>query len=302
MRRLSAALSTALSTIARRTGIGPVERTLARFAIDNLEIHAWHSCNLVCESCSHYSSLGLRGGPTANDCKSWMELWAQRLYPRIFSIVGGEPTLNQDLARIVQSAASVWPRSEIRVVTNGFLLAKHRTLPEVMSKLRGRAYLEISSHHSSEDFQDRFRPVRELAENWQKIGVDIRIKSSDQNWTRRYALKGDRIEFLNGNPRSAWEACAGKHCKQIYLGMLWKCPPISYFGLLPTSVHVAPQWQDLARSYTALLPDCGDDELATFLGREEEEICRLCPNQLERFELPNPLRVRRQDPALSDAG
>jgi hypothetical protein len=195
----------------------------------------------------------------------------------------------------VQSAASFWPRSEIRVVTNGFLLAKHKALPEVMSKLRGRAVLEISSHHGSEEFQSRFRPVRELAEGWVKDGVDIRFISADQIWTRRYVVNGDQVDFLNGDPRSAWESCVGKHCKQIYLGKLWKCPPITYFDLLPGSVRVEPFWRNLVGSYKALLADCSDEELATFLGREEEDVCRLCPSKLERFELPNPLKARRNE-------
>jgi hypothetical protein len=107
-------------------------------------------------------------------------------------------------------------------------------------------------------------------------------------------VNGDRIDFLNGNPRSAWEACVGKHCPQIYSGKLWKCPPITYFELLPTGIHVEPVWRDLAKSYKAIAPDCSDNDLATFLGREEEDVCRLCPSQLERFELPNPLKGRRR--------
>jgi hypothetical protein len=297
MRRLSAALIAAVSTIARGKFAWPRGGKSKVFEVANLEVHAWHGCNLACESCSHYSSLGMRGGPTAQICEDWMGSWAQRLSPRTFSIVGGEPTLNRDLARIVQSAASIWPRSEIRVVTNGFLLAKHTELPAVMSKLRGRAFLEISSHHGSEEFQAKFRPVRELAEGWEKDGVDIRIKSADQIWTRRYAVNGDQVDFLNGDPRSAWQSCVGKHSKQIYLGKLWKCPPITYFDLLPSSVRVEPFWRNLAGSYKALPADCSDDELATFLGREEEDVCRLCPSKLERFELPNPLKAKRNEPA-----
>jgi hypothetical protein len=299
MRRLSAALIATVSTIARRKPARPRGGKSSLFEVPNVEIHAWHGCNLACESCSHYSSLGLRGGPTAQMCEDWMELWAHRLSPRIFSIVGGEPTLNRDLARIVDAAASIWSRSEIRVVTNGFLLARHTALPAVMSKLRGRAFLEISSHHGSEEFQARFHPVRELAERWKKSGVDVRISSADQTWTRRYEVNGDRVDFLNGNPRSAWQSCVGKHCKQIYFGKLWKCPPITYFGLLPNSVRVEPFWQTLAGSYKALLADCSDDELANFLGREEEEVCRLCPSRLELFDLPNPLKAKRREPTLA---
>jgi len=291
--RLQAFLIAAGSKIAGRVP-GRARTEPAVVEIPNLEIHAWHGCNLSCESCAHYSSLGVRGGPTAEMCESWMQLWAPRLRPRVFSIVGGEPTLNRHLARIVQSAASAWPHSEIRVVTNGFQLGRHPDLPLIMSKLRGRAFLEISSHHSSEDFRARFRPVRELAERWAEAGVDVRITPSDENWTRRYAMNGSQIEFLDGDPRAAWEACIGKKCPQIYLGMLWKCPPIAYLDLLPARIHVEPAWRTLAGSYRPLLADCSDADLAAFLCREEENVCRLCPSQLERFELPNPLVPTRR--------
>ena len=264
------------------------------FEVFNLEIHAWHGCNLTCESCAHYSSLGIRGGPTAQMCEEWMERWAGRLRPRTFSIVGGEPTLNRELERIVRSAADLWTSSGIRLVTNGFLLSKHPGLASAMAALRGRAFIEISSHHNSDEFQQRFAPVRTLAERWKADGVDIRIISAEARWTRRYAIDGKKIDFLNGSPRSAWEACVGKTCRQIYLGQLWKCPPIAYFGLWPQSIAVDLSWQRLAEAYQPLGPDCSDDELANFLGTEEEEVCRLCPSQLKRFELPNPLKTRRR--------
>ena len=39
------------------------------FEISNLEIHAWHGCNLACESCAHYSSLGFGGRPNCGDMR-----------------------------------------------------------------------------------------------------------------------------------------------------------------------------------------------------------------------------------------
>jgi Radical SAM superfamily/4Fe-4S single cluster domain len=262
------------------------------FEISNLEIHAWHGCNLACESCAHYSSLGFQGGPSAQMCEEWMELWADRLQPGTFSIVGGEPTLNRDLESIIQSAARLWPTSLIRIVTNGFMLGRHPGLVSLMDKLRGRAFIEISSHHSSDEFQRRFRPVKELAAEWKTRGVDIRVKPADARWTRRYMTNSNRIEFLDGDPRLAWESCVGKRCKQIYLGRLWKCPPIAYFGLWPSGVAVDAVWVDLAASYAPLPPDCSDDDLTEFLGREQEEVCRLCPSYLQHFDLPIPFKKR----------
>jgi hypothetical protein len=225
-------------------------------------------------------------------CETWMAPWASRLQPKTFSILGGEPTLNRELERIVRSAATLWPQSIIRLVSNGFLLNKHPGLAPLMAQLRGRAYIEVSSHHSSEEFQRRFRTVWELAKEWRAQGVNFQITAADERWTRRYKSSANRIDFLDGDPRAAWKACAGKYCRQIYLGKLWKCPPVAYFGVWPSRIQVDKVWRDLAASYVPLDTDCTDDELATFLAREEEEVCRLCPSRLERFDLPNPLKSR----------
>jgi hypothetical protein len=258
----------------------------------NLEIHAWHGCNLSCESCSHYSSLGLKGGPTADECAGWMRKWSGRLRPRFFSIVGGEPTLNRDLSRIVRASGQIWPHSIIRVVTNGFLLSRHRDLPQALSEIGGRAVLDVSSHHSGKDFQDRFAKVRALVREWTaEFGINVRIFESDKRWTRRYSVQeGGGIAFGDGDPRLAWENCEGKRCTQLFDGKLWKCPPIAYFELLSRRVKLDQSWRTLAQGYRSLDPGCTGFDLASFVAEEEEEICRLCPSKLERFDLPNPIR------------
>src|SRR5437588_7271329 len=275
------------------------------YQLSNLEIHAWHGCNLTCESCSHFSSLGLRSGPTAEECDRWMRPWASRLKPQVFSIVGGEPTLNKQLAEIVYCAGITWPESIIRLVTNGFLLPKHPQLIGVLSDLSDRAVLEISSHHNSPQYQARFEGIRQLANQWKESHhIDIRIIDATQRWTRRYISVGSSVEFIGSNPRIAWEICEGKSCKQIFRGNLWKCPPIAYFSLLRGKSVVSKHSSELAESYVALTPGCSDLELRQFLAKEDESVCQLCPSSLEFFDLPNPLtppakRTRTTEPNRS---
>jgi len=207
--------------------------------LGNLEIHAWHGCNLSCESCSHYSPLGVKGGPTAAQCAQWIDAWSDRLRPAMFSILGGEPTLNRDLAKIVEHALAAFPSSRIRISTNGFLLNRHVELPEVMMRAADRVILEVSAHHGGAEFEKKFAKVRSLADSWRReYGVLIEIKDSYNNWTRRYHVRSGEIVFSNGTPKTAWNACIGKHCKQIFLGKIWKCPPITYFNLMQQSLAV----------------------------------------------------------------
>src|SRR6266850_6082907 len=70
-------------------------------AIGNLEIHVVHSCNLTCESCSHYSNQGLKGIVSLEEADRWMSLWNRRLLPQTFSFLGGEPTIHPHLPEFV---------------------------------------------------------------------------------------------------------------------------------------------------------------------------------------------------------
>jgi hypothetical protein len=271
-------------------------------SLSNLEVHAWHGCNLSCESCSHYSSLGLKGGPTVEELATWMGHWSGRLRPRTFSILGGEPTLNRELAQIVRISGEMWPHSRIRVATNGFLLPRHRELALALSELGERAILEVSSHHGGQDFQERFEKVRQTLREWvAEFGIQARVTNSDRNWTRRYHANDRGVAFGDGVPRLAWKNCIGKFCRQLFDGKLWKCPPIAYFDLLAAKVNIEESWRALAHRYHPLEPGCSEQDLISFLAMEEQEVCRLCPSKPERFDLPNPIRTgkRRGTPGRS---
>ncbi len=73
-----------------------------KIAMENLEIHVSHACNLACEQCSHYSNYNHKGMLTPEEADRQMGLWSGRLLPRWFSLLGGEPTLNPALGEICQ--------------------------------------------------------------------------------------------------------------------------------------------------------------------------------------------------------
>jgi hypothetical protein len=56
-----------------------------------------------------------------------------------------------------------------------------------------------------------------------------------------------------------------------------------------TTYPLSEKWQPYL-DYQPLAPGCSDDELAEFLGREEESYCGMCPANPEKFKLPVPLR------------
>lgn len=260
--------------------------------IDNLEIHAWHACNLTCESCSHYSALGVKGGPSLSDCDSWMANWSKLVMPKTFSILGGEPTLNKDLESILERAIYYWPNSRIQIVSNGFFLHRHPKLPFILSNAR-ESVLVVSSHHDSIEYQSRIKPVKRLLRNWiNDFGISVEIRFSDRLWTKRYEKSDKGYMLFDSNPYDAWKVCVGKKCIQLFENRLWKCPPIAYFRQVEKKFVVDESVRDLIHRYKPLEANCTMDELHAFFSIKEEEICKICPEKMEQFELQNPLRKR----------
>src|SRR5690606_7956876 len=104
-----------------------------------------HACNLSCESCSHFSNFPLKGMVTPDDAEREFRLWSGKVRPRRFALLGGEPTINKYLPEIIERAAKEWRHSELMLVTNGWFLHKHPSLPDVLARHNVR--LDISIHH-----------------------------------------------------------------------------------------------------------------------------------------------------------
>ena len=265
--------------------------------IYNLEIHVAHACNLACESCSHYSNHAHKGLVSLEEAEAWMAPWGGRIAPKFFSLLGGEPTVHPELTQFVRIARKHWPRSTLRIVTNGFFLDRHPELPAFMRE-DGRTLLNISVHHDSAEYRERMRPVLELAEKWARdYGIRIQVFTSNESWTRRYKGYGAAMEpFDDRQPRASWENCAAKTCPQVFEGSIWKCAPLAYLRMQHERFGLSERWAPYL-GYRPLEPGCSDPELDAFFALEEESHCAMCAAKPEHFSLPMPMRVHSRKPA-----
>lgn len=254
-----------------------------------IEMHVAHSCNLACESCSHYSNYGHRGLVSLEEGHEWFSGWSNRVQPEYFNLVGGEPSLHPQLADFVRLTRIHWPVSKIRVVTNGFFLHRHPDLPQALRETD--TLLALSRHHQSVEYSARFQPIEELARGWERDqGIRLQIWPADERWTRRYRGSGAEMQpYEDSRPRESWNTCTGKGSKQIYLGKLWKCPALTYLRLQDAKFKLGEKWQPYLR-YQPLAPDCSEEELQAFIALEEESVCGMCPATPQYFTLPLPLR------------
>jgi len=267
-------------------------RTLARtrsapVSVGNLEIHVAHSCNLSCESCSHYTNQGHQGIVTIEEAERWMRLWKRRIQPRLFAMVGGEPALHPHLPEFARLSRKHWPKAELRVISNGFLLGRHPDLPAVLRDTN--TCLCVSIHHASPQYQEKLKPVRELLDGWEaKYGIRLEYFQSYGHWTRRYHGFGSAIEpFDDRQPRLSWEICPSKEHPQLFDGKIWKCAPLAYLRLQVKKYHLSDKWAPYLQ-YQPLRPDCTADELEAFFAAQDEPCCGMCSSRPIPFELPLP--------------
>jgi Radical SAM superfamily len=263
-------------------------------AVDRLELHVTHACNLACESCSHYSNHGHQGNLDLAQADRWMEAWSGRIVVGEFCLLGGEPSIHPQLSEFVVLVRKHWPTAHIRIVTNGFFLHRHPDLPTTLAA-DGNADLALSVHHDGADYAERLRPILDLLAIWQRDhGTIVHTWRSHLGWTRRYLGFGAAmLPFEDGQPRRSWEICPARYCKQLHDGKLWKCAPLAYLGLQKAKYDLSEKWDPYLR-YRALDAPCTDRELDEFLALEDEPACSMCSAEPRRHSLPNPLRADRR--------
>ena len=258
-------------------------------SIKSLEFHVMHSCNLFCQQCSHYSNLKLGGGIISiEDAESNYEVWSHRIQPKLFALLGGEPTLNPKLVDHILLAKKYWPKSRLMLVSNGFFLNKHPDLPKILTETD--CCLEISQHGKDEKYLEEFIKNIEILKDWINDYPKLKIKTrqSHVGWMRQYNIdnNGKPVPY-NSKPEEAYSVCMQKTCTQVYKKKLWKCPAIAYFELLDKKMSLNKEW-DIFRQYKPLNENCTDDDLNIFFETKEIPQCSLCPFNKERFQHPDP--------------
>ena len=258
-----------------------------------LEYHITDVCNLHCSQCAHYSNFPTKGMVSVEQASDELGPWAERVKPKSFYILGGEPTLNKDLIPLLELSRSIFPESRLELVTNGFFLHRHPELPQVL--VDQEVSVRLSQHHSGEEYMEKFRGVLELVDKWRSEYPDLRmrVKKSQEIWQQRYHMEADGKAYpFKSRPTFAWSECVSRQCHTIYKGYLWKCPPITYFSNLEEKLqlHDIREW-DRFRQYNPLGPDCTMQELKSFFNQGAIPACALCPEKPNEFILPNPLRL-----------
>lgn len=263
------------------------------YTIPHLELHVTHTCNFTCEGCSHYSNHGHSGTLSLEECEEWLDVWGKRIQPKLFTILGGEPTLNKNLTQIVYMVRMQWPNfdeTEIDLVSNASFLHMHPSLPEAL--VATDTALAISIHNKTDiNYVRKFKNGYNLAKKWNKeYGVRVEFWNfTNDYWVPQYKGYGNKMmPYEDNNPRKSWEKCISKKAMQLHEGKLWKCPGLAYLPMQAKKYNLDPKWDPYLK-YKPLSPDCSEDELVEFLNREDESFCSMCPAYVDKpYQKPDP--------------
>jgi len=258
-----------------------------RYECRNVEIHITHACNLACEGCGHYCNHGHQGTLTVEEFHEQTKPWSQKLQPEWLSLMGGEPTLNKDLLKMIELSALMWKSpTKVRVITNGFLLHRLPDLPKVIKK--HNVQLLISIHHNGKMYQGKLKSIKSLVDQWEnEYDLDVVWRTSYNEWLIGYEGFGDNMQpFEDGNPQKSWESCWFKHhCKQIYLGKLWKCSRLAYLQMQDKKFKLNDKWlpyltyRDGDLRGQAIEPTATYEEIEEFFEYGYLPHCGMCPNE-----------------------
>ena len=243
-----------------------------------LEVHVSHNCNLSCDGCRHYSNYKFRGNLAPETLDDWLSVWAARIKPKKFRLVGGEPTLNPDLCDLIRIAARHWPDSTRQVTSNGYFLHRHPQLIETLQETNTR--IAISVHARTPEYLAHIKRVQDALSFGQENSlVEVYFEDMGDDWSRNYLNNGYAMRpYQDQDARKSWLACDCRKCMQLHDGKLWKCPPIAYLDLVLKKFDLMdhPDWRDYT-TYAPLPQDASQEDLVGFLTQEEESICRMCP-------------------------
>jgi len=271
-------------------------RYIPKDRMSNVEVHVAHGCNLKCESCSHYSNHGHTGILSVNEIVEMMKPWSEKIKPKWLSLMGGEPTLNKNLVEIAQETSAIWKDTKIRIISNGFFLYRFPDLPSVLKA--NNIQLRVSIHHSGDKYQEEFKKINKLLQEWKSYGVEVVIKEDYKGWLRVYKGFGDQMmPFEDNNSKQSWGNCGVKWCKQLFMGKLWKCPNLAYLQMQDKKFNLDSKW-DKYLTYRegdydgqAIGPKSSYQQIKMFYETEEIKHCAMCPasGTANKFKLPCPL-------------
>lgn len=177
-----------------------------------LEFHIADKCNLNCAACQHFAGLVKEEHfPDFEEFKNGFTK-LHSLVPDIgrIRILGGEPLLNPDVEEYVKFVRSLYPYSEIFVVTNGILLER---MPE--------SFFETMHENNAKIHLSLYPPFNDMLSEWEKYCKDRDVSFETDGelteFSKMYTLEKSSDETMQ------FYSCNQANCNNYYEGKIAPC-------------------------------------------------------------------------------
>lgn len=108
------------------------------------EFRVNEQCNLKCEGCGAFSNIAEKQNADLEQYKRDIARLKELFWGvRVIRLLGGEPTLNNDLSEFVEITRDTFPDADLRIVSNGLLISDQ--LDNLLKRIRkSRAAFDIT--------------------------------------------------------------------------------------------------------------------------------------------------------------
>lgn len=229
-----------------------------------LQINLVDGCNLNCKGCAHFANLFDTTQITdIEEFRNDLTFLSQKVHLFELRMMGGEPLLNKDLPKYIETARELLPDTDLRLVTNGILLLKQ---PEELFQCikKNEVTLDISGYKPILPYQDKITAL---------------LKEHDIPYVMTLNIgKFYKTMNINGNSDEdrAYNKCSQSFCTHLRNGRLYICPMEALFYRYLEYFDI----RDFALDTTKFGIDIYDEELdfSTLFYKLTESVplCRYC--------------------------
>lgn len=225
-------------------------------------------CNLNCKGCRSFCNIVTEEkkydlDEFTRDYKRMAELFSNIQKIRL---LGGEPLLNSQLTQYVKAAREIFPKSDIRIVTNGLLLLKLDD--EKMRSLKENdCKIDISNY-----------PI--TRKNMPKIKA--RLKEFDLRYDLSFPMDYFFRNILvnpSDDPAPAFNNCIFTHCHMLSQGRLSPCSYAHTIGRLNKAYGLNYPEND----YVDIYSDITGEQIIQLL-ETPHEFCKYCGKGMIPFK------------------
>lgn len=253
---------------------------MIKINIPLLEYHLTNSCNLSCESCSHYSNIIKGQAKNPEELKEHLYEWSKLLDISEFHIMGGEPLLNKNIDEFCYITRKILPTKTISIFTNGLLIHKNQNILQAL--INNKIQIKLSIHSKSVEYANKLKPNLDIIHYWESMGIKIIKQNSITSWTKRYNTNTDGTisPFKDNNPDESWRICRAKYCANLVGDKIYKCPALAYLSYVKNSGRTTADF-DPYLEYKPISYSQPFEEIKLFFenNSKPESFCSMCPSK-----------------------